>query len=65
MLRQFAGGQQHRSARVGEISQQPVDLGLGSHIDAERRLLEHQQPGADLDPAGQHHLLLVAAGESR
>ena len=40
-----------------------VDLGLGADVDAARRLVEQQHPASAQQPAGEHDLLLVAAGE--
>ena len=41
-----------------------VDLGLGADIDADGRVLQHQQPVALAGPARQHDLLLVAAARA-
>ena len=49
--------------RAGELAHQPVDLGLGADVDALRRLVEDQHRRLRRQPAGQRHLLLVAAGE--
>jgi hypothetical protein len=49
--------------RVREVCDQAVDLGLGADVDAARGLVEKQHAAAAQKPAGEHHLLLVAAGE--
>ena len=46
-----------------ERSHEPLDLGLGADVDAARRLVEDQQPRLGDQPAGEQHLLLVAAAE--
>ena len=48
-----------RPARVASC----FDLGLGADVDAARRLVEDEQLAVHAQPAGQQHLLLVAAGE--
>ena len=47
----------------GQLAHQAVDLGLGAHVDALRRLVEDQHRGLRRQPARERHLLLVAAGE--
>ena len=42
---------------------EPVDLGLGADVDAAGRLVEQQDAAVAQQPAGQHDLLLVAAGQ--
>ena len=54
---------EHAEAGLGEVGDQPVDLGLGRDVDAARRLVEQQHPAVAQQPAGEHHLLLVAARE--
>ena len=49
---------------VRKLVDDPVDFGLGADVDAARRLVEDQDLRADLEPARQQHLLLVAAGEA-
>ena len=46
-----------------EIAEQPVDLRLGADVDAARGLVDDQHPGAEGEPLGERHLLLVAAAE--
>ena len=46
-----------------ELGDQLLDLGLGADVDAAGRLVEDQQPRLGDQPAGQQHLLLVAAGQ--
>src|SRR5688572_32088864 len=63
-LRQVGGDDQHPRPALAQLRDQLVDRDAGRDVDADRRLVEHEQ----LDLAGQHladqHLLLVAAGES-
>src|SRR5258708_32286941 len=40
-----------------------MDLGLGADVDAAGRLVEEKYPGARMQPAGDDHLLLIAAGK--
>ena len=44
-----------------EVADDLVDLGLGADVDALGRLVEHQHLRLRRQPAGQQHLLLVAA----
>ena len=62
-LAQLAGEHQHRRPLVGQGADEVVDLVLGADVDASRRVEEqhHAQPAGE--PAGDRHLLLVAAGE--
>ena len=46
-----------------EVGDELLDLGLGADVDAAGGLVEDQQPRLGDQPAGQQHLLLVAAGE--
>ena len=39
------------------------DLGMGADVDAARRLVEDQEARIGRQPAGEDHLLLVAAGQ--
>ena len=48
---------------LGEVADDPVDLGLGRDVDAARRLVEQQHPALAQQPAREHDLLLVAARE--
>ena len=45
------------------LEQEIVHLDLGADVDAARRLVDDQHLGPQRQPARQHHLLLVAAGE--
>ena len=47
----------------GVSGHHPVDLGLGADVDADRRVLQDEQAVVLPGPAGQHDLLLVAAGQ--
>jgi hypothetical protein len=56
------GGDHHqRGAGLRAFAQHAVDLPLGADVDARRRLFEHHQRLVEVEPARQHHLLLVAA----
>ena len=50
-----------RGARLESHVEQPVDLGLGADIDAGGRILEDVDLRAEVQPAPDHDLLLVAA----
>ena len=50
-------------APVGELAHQLVDLVLGADVDAAGRLVEDDHARLHRQPARQHDLLLVAAGE--
>ena len=54
---------QHADARLGEVGDHPVELGLGRHVHAARRLVEQQHPAVAQQPAREHDLLLVPARE--
>jgi hypothetical protein len=53
----------HRDHRAVEPSQQRVEGLLRRQVEADRRLVEHQQPRARAQRLGQHHAPLLAAGE--
>ena len=53
----------HAEALVRQVRDDPVQLGLRRHVDAARGLVEQQDPAPTEQPTGQHHLLLVPAGE--
>ena len=48
---------------LGEVADDPVDLGLRRDVDAARRLVEQQHAALVQQPAREHDLLLVAARE--
>ena len=50
-------------ALLGQLGDLALDVGLRADVDAAGRLVEHDQLGRGREPAGQQHLLLVAAGE--
>ena len=52
-----------RAARLRALGQLAVDLALGADVHARGRLLQHDERLVQVEPARQHHLLLVAAGE--
>ena len=54
---------QDAEALVGELADQRLDLGLGADVDAARRLVEDQELRIGAEPAGEQHLLLVAAAK--
>ena len=45
------------------LEEKIVHLDLGADVDAARRLVDDQHLGPERQPAGEHHLLLVAAGK--
>ena len=63
-LLELGGVEEHRLALGGELAQQAVDLLLGAHVDAAGRVEAEDGAGVGGDPAGDGHLLLVAAGEA-
>ncbi len=44
---------------------QRVHVRLGGDVDAAGRLVDDQQRRSEREPAGQHDLLLIAAGKGR
>ena len=62
-FRQFGRNHDDGDAGARHLEQQIVHLDLGADIDAARRLVDDQHAGPQRQPARQHHLLLVAAGE--
>src|SRR6218665_3416560 len=59
----IAGNQHDRLALGGQGVDQGVNLGLGAHVDAPRRLVEDEDLALGMEPLCQHHLLLVAPGQ--
>ena len=55
------GDHQHGDALTGEFRDQAVDLGLRADVDAAGRLVEDQDARMGHQPAGDQHLLLIAA----
>ena len=51
------------TALSGELRNEPVDLRLGADVDAARRLVENENARIGEQPAGNQHLLLIAAGK--
>ena len=49
----------------GERTEQRVEVVLGADVDPARRIVEQQDPWAESQPAGDDHLLLVAARQRR
>ena len=48
---------------LGKLADEAVYLAFGAHVDAARRLIQHEQVGICKETLGENHLLLVAAGE--
>ena len=64
-FRHLRRDQDDTDAACRQLVDQPVDLGLGADVDAARRLVEDEQHRLPGQPARQHDLLLVAAGQLR
>jgi hypothetical protein len=62
-FRHFAGDEQHGDSRGGEFPDPPVDLPLGSHVDAPGGLVQNQQLRVGGHETRQKNLLLVTARE--
>ena len=62
-LGELGGDHQDGDAGGGQLLDQPVDLELGADVDAAGRLVQDQDARLARQPAGEHDLLLVAAGE--
>ena len=62
-LLELGGDHQHAEPLIGELADQRLDLGLGADVDAARRLVEDQELRVHAQPAGEQHLLLIAAGQ--
>ena len=62
-LGELAGDHQHGDALAGQLAHQLVDAVLGTDVDAARGLVHEHDQRVDAQPAGEHDLLLVAAGE--
>ena len=62
-FRQLGCEQEHGRTRIGQLSQEPVDLILGADIDATRRIKAKQGLKAGGDPSRNDHLLLIAAAQ--
>src|ERR1700730_2497054 len=62
-LLEIRGDDNHGASLGQALHQHGIDLGLCADVDAERRLLEHEQATAELYPACKDQLLLVAAAE--
>ena len=62
-LGEVGGDQDDGDAGAGELADELMDIGLGADVDASRRLVEDQDRWLDVEPLGEHHLLLVAAGQ--
>ncbi len=63
-LLELGGVEQDGRAVGGEVAQELVDLMLGADVDAAGRVEAEERPDAAGDPAGDRHLLLIAAGQS-
>ena len=62
-LVELGGNHQQRQAVVAQFADQADDLGMGADVDAAGRLVQHQEARRGGEPAGEQHLLLVAAGQ--
>ena len=62
-LRQVRGDQQDPGAGLAELAYEFVDGDARAHVDADRRLIEHEQLDVAGQPLAEQDLLLVAAGE--
>ncbi len=62
-LLHLAGHHDDCQTAGSERANQRIDLAAGADVDAAGRLVEQQHPAVAQQPAGQHDLLLVAAGE--
>ena len=60
-LGQVGRDQENAGARVQELGEDAVDLGLGADVDADGGLVEDEQVGAVAEPFADDDLLLVAA----
>ena len=60
---EIRGDHQNGEAALEGGIEQGIDLGLGADVHAGRGFLQDQQLLRDLEPTGDDHLLLVAAGE--
>ena len=64
-LGQVGGHDDHAEPFGGEVADHLVDLRLGADVDALGGLVEEQDLGLRGQPAGEQHLLLVAARQRR
>lgn len=55
-----AGDHQDGHSGVGQVAQHPIDLALGTDVDATCRLVANEHARVHRQPLGQHDLLLVA-----
>ena len=63
-LGQFARNQYHRLALRGQVIDQLVDLNFRADINPPRRLVEQNHLRLGHQRLAEHHLLLVAAGQT-
>src|SRR3984957_6282502 len=52
-----------RDALLRHVDEEIVDLDFRANVDASRRFVDDENPGPQRQPARQHDLLLIAAGE--
>ncbi len=64
-LAQIARDEQDGFAAGRQLVDEGVNLRLGAHVDAARRLVENHDPRVALEPARQEGLLLVASAQRR
>ena len=62
-LGELRGHHEHREPLLGEVGDHAVELRLRGHVHAARGLVEQEHAAVVQQPAREHHLLLVAAGE--
>jgi hypothetical protein len=60
---QLGRTEEDRSAAVGEVPDEPIDLALRTDVDAAGRVVEQEDGRRDLEPLADDDLLLVAAGQ--
>ena len=59
----LAGEIHHRLALRGKLPQMPVQLSLGTNVNAARGVIQHQDVGVQGESPADQHLLLVAAAQ--
>ncbi len=59
----FAADEQDCESGGGKLGEDPIDLGLGSNVDAACRLIQDENPRTRAQPLAQHDLLLVSPAQ--
>ena len=62
-LLELGGDEDDRKSLARQLGDLALDVGLRADVDAAGRLVEDDQLRGGRQPAGEQHLLLVAAGE--